>query len=96
MVAQLASQIDDTRLAVGGEAMQEATQTYNYVKAAAKTTPGLKPVADQLGERFPKASAPKPPAPPAAYRESSVEFPCFTDEAPDLIRDLRNLTRQAQ
>ena len=66
VVAQLASQIDDTRLAVGGEAMQEATQTYNYVKAAAKTTPGLKPVADQLGERFQKASAPKLPTPPAA------------------------------
>nr|VFK13799.1 MAG: hypothetical protein BECKLPF1236A_GA0070988_1009410 [Candidatus Kentron sp. LPFa]VFK29580.1 MAG: hypothetical protein BECKLPF1236C_GA0070990_1009010 [Candidatus Kentron sp. LPFa] len=41
---------DDTRLAVGGEAMQEATQVYNYVKTAAKTTPGLKPIADQLGK----------------------------------------------
>ena len=64
LVAQLASQIDDTRLAVGGEAMNEATQVYNYVKAAAKTTPGLKPVADQLGERFQKASTPKAPSPP--------------------------------
>ena len=34
------------------------------VKAAAKTTPGLKPVADQFGERFQKASATKPPTPP--------------------------------
>jgi hypothetical protein len=59
-VAQLASEIDDTRLAVGGEAMNEATQVYNYVKAAAKSTPGLKPVADQLGERFQKASPTKP------------------------------------
>ena len=59
-VAQLASEIDDTRLAVGGEAMNEATQVYNYVKAAAKSTPGLKPVADQLGERFQKASPNKP------------------------------------
>ncbi|HZF02094.1 MAG TPA: hypothetical protein VE344_09395 [Methylomirabilota bacterium] len=29
------------------------------IKAAVKTTPGLKPVADQLGERFQKTSAAK-------------------------------------
>ena len=52
-------------MAVGSEAMNEASQVYNYVKTAAKTTPGLKPVADQLGERFQKASAAKP-APAAA------------------------------
>ena len=46
------SQLDDTRLAVGGEAMQAATQTYSYVKAGAKNTPGLKPIAEQLGQRF--------------------------------------------
>jgi len=60
----VASQIDDTRLAVGGEAMQEAIQVYNYVKEAAKTTPGLKPLADQLGEQFQKTSRPKAPATP--------------------------------
>lgn len=54
LAASLASQIDDTRVAVGGEAMQQAAQVYNYVKTAAKTTPGLKPIADQLGERFQK------------------------------------------
>jgi hypothetical protein len=60
----VASQIDDTRLAVGGEAMQAASQVYNYIKTAAKTTPGLRPLADQLGERFQKASRQKPePAP---------------------------------
>ena len=59
VVAQLSSQIDDTRLAVGGEAMNEAIDVYNYVKAAAKKTPGLKPIADQLGERFQRASAAK-------------------------------------
>lgn len=64
--AQLASEADDTRLAVGGEAMNEATQVYNYVKTAAKTTPGLKPVADQLGERFQKAGHAKPATPPHA------------------------------
>ncbi len=52
LAASLTSQLDDTRLAVGGEAMQQATQVYNYVKTAAKTTPGLKPIAEQLGERF--------------------------------------------
>jgi hypothetical protein len=54
------SQIDDTRLAVGGEAMQAASQVYNYTKAAAKTTPGLRPIAEQLGERFQKVSRRKP------------------------------------
>ena len=67
LVEQLVSQIDDTRVAVGGESMNAATQVYNYVKAGAKTTPGLKPVADQLGERFQKASPQKQPPPaPAA------------------------------
>lgn len=53
------SQIDDTRLAVGGEAMQQAIQVYNYVREAAKNTPGLKPIADQLSERFQRAGKPK-------------------------------------
>jgi hypothetical protein len=64
MANSVASQIDDTRMAVGGEAMQGAIQVYNYVKEAAKTTPGLKPLADQLGERFQRANKPKPPASP--------------------------------
>lgn len=64
MIASLASQIDDTRLAVGGEAMQQATQVYTYAKTAARTTPGLKPVAEQLGGRFKKAGKPKPPPKP--------------------------------
>ena len=59
LAASVASQIDDTRVAVGAEAMQQATQVYSYVKTAAKTTPGLKPVAEQLGERFQRASHPK-------------------------------------
>lgn len=53
------SRIDDTRLAVGGEAMQGGSLVYKYVQAAAKTTPGLKTVAEQLGERFRKAGKPK-------------------------------------
>ena len=64
-IAQLASQVDDTRMAVGSEAMSGARQVYDYVKAAVKTTPGLKPVADQLGERFQKTSAAPKPVTPA-------------------------------
>lgn len=64
MAEQVASQIDDTRIAVGGESMQQATQVYNYVKTAAKVTPGMKPVAAQLSERFQKASKQKQPAAP--------------------------------
>ena len=59
LAASVVSQMDDTRLAVGGETMREGTQAYNYIKEAAKTTPGLKPIADQLGEQFQKANKPK-------------------------------------
>ncbi len=65
LAASLNSRIDDTRLAVGSEAMRQATQVYNYVKTAAKTTPGLKPVAEQLGERFQKSRKKEPPQPPS-------------------------------
>jgi hypothetical protein len=50
---------------VGSEAMTEARQVYGYVKAAVKTMPDLKPVAEQLAKRFKHASA-KTPAPAAA------------------------------
>lgn len=60
----VASQIDDTRLAVGGEAMQESSLVYKYVQTAAKNTPGLKPVAEDLGERFKKAGKQKEPDKP--------------------------------
>ena len=65
LAASVASQIDDTRLAVGGEAMQQANQVYNYVKAASKTEPGLKPVAEQLSERFQRKSKQKKPVEPS-------------------------------
>jgi hypothetical protein len=58
-IAQLASKVDDTRMAVGGETMSEASDVYNYVKAAVKKTPGLKPVADQLGKLFQQSVATK-------------------------------------
>lgn len=65
LASSVASRIDDTRLAVGSEAMQQATQVYDYVKTAAKNTPGLKPIAEQLGERFQKSRKPKEPKPPS-------------------------------
>src|SRR5258706_8880640 len=34
LAASVLSQIDDTRVAVGAEAMQQATQVYNYVRTA--------------------------------------------------------------
>ena len=60
----LNSQIDDTRLAVGGEAMKAASQVYKFAQNAADTTAGLKPVVDQLAERFQRASKPKAEAAP--------------------------------
>jgi hypothetical protein len=65
-IDSVASTVDDTRLAVGGEAMQAGTQVYNYIKTAAKTEPGLKPLAEQLGERFQKASKAKTQSPPSS------------------------------
>ena len=49
---QLTEQVDDTLLAVGSEAMKSSLTVYDYVKTAAKKTPGLKTIAEQLGERF--------------------------------------------
>nr|VFJ43856.1 MAG: hypothetical protein BECKFW1821A_GA0114235_100549 [Candidatus Kentron sp. FW] len=73
MAASVASQIDDTRLAVGGQIMQEATQVYNYVKTAAKTTPGLKPIANQLGERWKgQPSKRNPPNPRNRARNGQI------------------------
>ena len=57
LLQQLASKVDDTRMDVGVQAMSGASDVYNYVKAAAKKTPGLKPVAEQLGQLYQKAVA---------------------------------------
>lgn len=49
---QVTEQVDDTLMAVGSEAMSSSLTVYDYVKTAAKKTPGLKTLAEQLGERF--------------------------------------------
>ena len=57
---QLTEKVDDTLMAVSSEAMTSSLTVYDYVKTAAKKTPGLKAIADQLSERF-KASRSKAP-----------------------------------
>jgi hypothetical protein len=54
VLQQLTEKVDDTLMAVGNEAMTSSLSVYDYVKTAAKREPGLKGVADQLGERFKK------------------------------------------
>jgi hypothetical protein len=58
---QLLEKVDDTLVAVSSEAMSSSLTVYEYVKTAAKKTPGLKAVADQLGDRFKaiRSKAPK-------------------------------------
>ncbi|WP_219904678.1 hypothetical protein [Stenomitos frigidus] len=52
LLEQLTEKVDDTLVAVGSESMASSLLVYDYVKTAAKHAPGLKSVADQLGERF--------------------------------------------
>ena len=52
VIAPIAEMLERNALAVGSEASASARTVYQYVKTAAKTTPGLQSVADKLGERF--------------------------------------------
>ena len=63
---QLTEQVDDTLMAVGSEAMTSSLTVYDYVKTASKKTPGLKTVAEQLGERFKAISKGKSAKTPAS------------------------------
>nr|VFK65709.1 MAG: hypothetical protein BECKUNK1418G_GA0071005_106819 [Candidatus Kentron sp. UNK]VFK72933.1 MAG: hypothetical protein BECKUNK1418H_GA0071006_11506 [Candidatus Kentron sp. UNK] len=60
---------DDTRIAVGGEAMQEASRC---VEAIAKISPGIESAAEQLGERFRPAKKKIPPLPNPAKPEPKI------------------------
>ena len=62
---QLFSQSDDTRLAVGAASIAGASQVYKHVQIGVRTTPGLKPLSDQLGNAFKRSSQKVPPPPPA-------------------------------
>lgn len=63
LLNQLTEQVDDTLMAVSSEAMSSSLTVYDYVKTAAKKTPGLKAIAEQLGSLF-KAIKTKPAKPP--------------------------------
>lgn len=52
LLRQLTEQVDDTLMAVGSEAMSSSLTVYDYVKTAAKKTPGLKGISEQLGGLF--------------------------------------------
>ncbi|MGV0027577.1 hypothetical protein [Phormidesmis priestleyi] len=64
---QLTEQVDDTLLAVGSEAMVSSLTVYDYVKTASKKTPGLKAIAEQLGNLFKatRARSAKPASDPS-------------------------------
>jgi hypothetical protein len=49
---QLTEKLDDTLLAVGSEAMAQSLQVYGQVKLSAKRNPGMKVLAEQMGERY--------------------------------------------
>ena len=63
-VDSLASQVDDTCLAVGSEAAKEALQVKDYAEAAVDTVPGLRPLVERIGQHFERsrnpAAAPEP------------------------------------
>jgi deoxyribodipyrimidine photolyase len=61
---QLAEKVDDTLMAVSSEAMTSSLTVYDYVKTAAKKTPGLKAIAEQLSDRFKASRAKAPKATP--------------------------------
>ncbi len=62
---QLNEKVDDTLMAVSSEAMTSSLTVYDYVKTAAKKTPGLKAIAEQLSDRFKATRARAPKATPA-------------------------------
>jgi hypothetical protein len=49
---QLEEQLDDTALSLGSQVLNYSLTVYDYVKTAAKKTPGLKSVAEQLSTLF--------------------------------------------
>ena len=49
---QLVEKVDDTLVAVRSDVMLSSLTVYEYVKTAAKRTPGLKSIAEQLSLRF--------------------------------------------
>ena len=71
LLEQLTEKVDDTLMAVGSESMASSLLVYDYVKTAAKHAPGLKSVADQLGERFKAMGNRRPKAEPSTAQATS-------------------------
>jgi len=63
-IDSLASQVDDTCVALGSEAAKEALQVKDYADAAVDTVPGLRPLVERIGQHFERsrnpAAAPEP------------------------------------
>lgn len=52
LLRQLTEKVEDTTMAVGSGAMTSSLEFYDYAKTAAKRTPGLKSIVEQLGSLF--------------------------------------------
>jgi hypothetical protein len=63
-VDSLASQVDDTCLALGSEAAKAALQVKDYAEAAEDTVPGLKPLVEKLAQHFERSGKTAPATPP--------------------------------
>ena len=63
LVNQLGEKLNDTQLAVGGEAMRGALAIYDYTKTASKHQPGLKLIVEALGQRFKEQGSTKKVSP---------------------------------
>jgi len=59
VMQQVARSVEDTHMMIGVYARAQASDVYHYAQAAAKKTPGLQPVVDQLGALNQKAVAAK-------------------------------------
>jgi hypothetical protein len=63
-IDSLASQVDDTCVALGSESAKEALQVKDYGEAAQDRVPGLRPLLEKLGQHFERSrKAPAPPEP---------------------------------
>ena len=61
----LASQVDDTCVALGNEAGKQALEVYEYAKTAQDRVPGLRPIVERMGQHFQRSSQAPAPTPPA-------------------------------
>lgn len=82
---QLLSDVEDTKMAAGSEALGMANHFYALVKAGARRSTGLKPLLDDLGSRFARGSRkpvppPTPPTPPTPTASKTTKPPVTPEE----------------